>query len=81
MTRLLGRRVSVAMLNDFSAPSKKTMKFPAAWVPVFCQVIGNDEPQRYIIGAQLLKKVEFAEQRFTAESKRRQLHDELFRKS
>jgi hypothetical protein len=43
MTRLLGIRVTVAMLNDYSATAKRQHRWPAAWDRVFSSVTGDNE--------------------------------------
>lgn len=42
MTEALEIRVTVAMLNDYSAESKVAHRWPAAWDRAFCEVVGND---------------------------------------
>lgn len=44
--------VTVVMLDGFSAPSKAA-RFPAAWVPAFCEVLGNYELQRLLLSPRL----------------------------
>jgi hypothetical protein len=42
MTVMLGTRVTVAMLNNFSAEAKQQHRWPAAWDRAFCQATGDD---------------------------------------
>lgn len=53
LTALTGRRVTVHMLNDFTAESKKGSRFPASLVTPFCEVVGSDELQRHILSPRL----------------------------
>ncbi|MGB9105973.1 MAG: hypothetical protein WCC59_14525 [Terriglobales bacterium] len=58
---LLGRKVSHHMLNDFSAPGKCRVNFPAAFVRAFAQVTGDDRLERYLAGPRLEKLILIAE--------------------
>lgn len=42
MSLLLNQRVTEQMLNSYSAESKMSNRFPAAWQRAFCQATGND---------------------------------------
>lgn len=77
--RLVGRSVGAASLDAWLADSKEGHRFPAAYVPAFCRVVGSIEPLRVLASAcgswlgtqeeRLL--VEFAQAERTAESARR----------
>jgi hypothetical protein len=43
------------LLNDCLRSRKRgrAVRFPAAWVPALCQVIGSDELQRHLLGERL----------------------------
>jgi hypothetical protein len=62
MAARLGRKITVFMLNDFSAPGKCRVNFPAEWVAVFTEVTGDDRLQRHLAGPALQKYILFAEQ-------------------
>jgi hypothetical protein len=49
MTRASGQRVTESMLNDWCAPSKKGLRFPAALVPALEQVTGDFELSRLLL--------------------------------
>jgi hypothetical protein len=55
LSRLVGTRVTVSMLNDYSAASKKNTRFPLAFIHAFCEVTGDDRLQRFAAGTQLVK--------------------------
>jgi hypothetical protein len=61
----VGRRVTVHMLDDFSAPSKDN-RFPAAWVPAFCEITSDDAAQRFLMGPNLRTLVELGEHEISA---------------
>src|SRR6266702_3294323 len=44
-----GRDITVAMLNDWCAPTKPRARFPADLVALFCEVTGDDRLQRAIL--------------------------------
>lgn len=50
LTARLGRPISVAMLNDFTRPSKRGARFPAAWIPAFCEVTEDESLLHLIAG-------------------------------
>lgn len=52
MALLVGRTISVAMLNDFTRLSSERSgaRFPAAWAAAFCEVTGDDSLLAMIAG-------------------------------
>lgn len=61
MTARLGQHITERMLNDYTAQSKRALRFPAAWVPAFCEIVGSDELQRRLLGPELRKLLELGE--------------------
>ncbi|MBZ5627729.1 MAG: hypothetical protein LAO06_02570 [Acidobacteriia bacterium] len=61
MAVLLGRKVSHHMLNDFTAPGKSRVNFPAAFVRAFSEVTSDDRLERYLAGPRLGKLILIAE--------------------
>jgi hypothetical protein len=57
----VGRSVTVSILNDWTKTTKTSARFPAAYVRVFCEIIGNDELQRVLLSPRLLDMIEVAE--------------------
>jgi len=57
MTELLGRPITLSMLADFTRNArlkkKRQVRFPAAWIPAFCTVTGDDELQRHLLSDRL----------------------------
>lgn len=43
MSRLMGRPVTVRMLDNFTAESHPRHRFPAAWLPAFCIAAADTE--------------------------------------
>ncbi|HWR35998.1 MAG TPA: hypothetical protein VN622_09040 [Clostridia bacterium] len=41
MSRLIGREITVPMVDAFTADSKRNHRFPAAWLHAFCVVTGD----------------------------------------
>lgn len=41
LSALLGHRITWHMLNNYTAESKQTFRWPAAWDRAFCQVVSN----------------------------------------
>jgi hypothetical protein len=48
MSRLLERSITVHILNDCTS-LKKPHRFPAAWVPAFCEATGDDALQKALL--------------------------------
>src|SRR5262245_27007942 len=67
MSCLLGCRITAHMLNDWTAESKGAHRFPASFVPAFCQACGNDELQRVLFGPEHLAMVDLAERMIQAD--------------
>lgn len=61
MTELLGRPITVCMLNDFVRESKRAARFPICYVEAFCQVTRDDTLRRHLLGSQLREMLELGE--------------------
>lgn len=61
ITTRAGRRVTVAMLNDWCALTKPHLRFPADLVEVFCEVTGDDSLQRKLLSPRLRALLELGE--------------------
>jgi hypothetical protein len=62
MTKDLGRRITVNMLNDFVRESKSgAAKFPLCYLEAFCQAVGDDSLKRFILGPRLCELLELGE--------------------
>jgi hypothetical protein len=51
MSQLIGRTVTASMLADFSrnGTKKRQVRFPAAWVPAFCEITGDDSLRYHLM--------------------------------
>lgn len=79
MSALLGRSVTVYMLNDFTASCKgqrvaedsqldtrkSPVRFPAAWIHAFCEVTGDDRMQRLILSPRLRSLLQLGERQLS----------------
>ena len=69
LSALVGRSISEAMLNSYTADSKEAHRFPAAWIPAFCVVTGDSRLIEIIasrcgmtlVSERGLRLIEFAE--------------------
>jgi len=63
MEILLDRDISKSVLDDFirSPKAGRIVRFPAAWVPAFCQAVGNDSLQRHLLSEALRSALELGE--------------------
>src|SRR6266446_2997489 len=80
LTAIVGQRITVHMLNDFTSESKKPARFPAAFLEALCEVAGDDRLQRFAMGDWLRQLVVFAERELAFvrdEADRKNLRDEL----
>ena len=57
-----GQRISKRMFDDWTSPSKKGARFPAAFIEAFCEAVSDDTLQRHVIGARLRGIVELREE-------------------
>lgn len=55
------RRLTEERLYDLTSESKRDARFPALWVPLFCEVTGDDSLQRLLMGPRLAGLVEASE--------------------
>lgn len=56
-----GFRVSLNSLNDYTALSKERMKFPLLFVQPFCEVVGDDRLQRFVLSPRLRELLRLGE--------------------
>jgi hypothetical protein len=82
MSSIFEQRISVRMLNDYTATaeSKRAARFPAAWVPAFCEVTGDDLLRRLLLCPRLRKLIEIAEgelETHKARRRKRELCEQL----
>lgn len=63
MSAELGCDVTPVMLKEFTRnpTRKRNVRFPAAWVPAFCNATGNDDLQRFLLNPQLIAALELGE--------------------
>jgi hypothetical protein len=48
MSELLGQDITVNMLNGWTAESKDEHRFPAEFLPAFCEAVGSYEPMKFL---------------------------------
>jgi hypothetical protein len=77
MSELMGVEVSKAQLDSWTAESKENHRFPAAYLPAFCEATGHREPLR--IMAELINcyLVESQDALFTELGRIKQKKEEL----
>jgi len=71
MTERLGQPVTQTMLNEFTRSGDREgreVRFPAAWVPAFCEVVGDDALQRGLMSERLRELVSLGERVFNLRS-------------
>jgi hypothetical protein len=55
LSKRVGTHISVFMLNEYTAPSKSLRRFPAAWVPAFCDITRDDSLRLLLLDSRLCK--------------------------
>lgn len=48
MSELTGHEITKAMLDSWTAESKEAHRFPAIYLPAFCEAVGDSEPLRML---------------------------------
>lgn len=48
MSELTGQEITKAMLDSWTAESKEGHRFPAIYLPAFCESVGDSEPLRML---------------------------------
>lgn len=76
-----GTRVTLHMLNEFTAESRRQYRFPAAWVVPFCRITGDDSLQRLLLGPELAEVLRIGESEVANHHLKSQLIDRLSRMS
>ena len=54
LSTLVGTRVSVRMLNNFTSDCRSNYRFPAAWIAPLCEVLGDDPDVREFFAREML---------------------------
>lgn len=49
ISALTGERITERMVNDWLAPSKAKVRFPASFVPALCEVLGDTRIARLML--------------------------------
>jgi hypothetical protein len=83
LSRAVGSPVRVYMLDEYTADSRGECavnsrevgsrgkrRFPAAWVPAFCKITGDDRLQRLLLGEPLCCLLELGESALNAVQKK-----------
>jgi hypothetical protein len=73
LSALTGERVTRGMLNDWLAPSKAKVRFPASFIRPLCEVLADDSLQRYVMGKRLRQLVRLGEIQIERETIRAEL--------
>jgi hypothetical protein len=73
-----GRTISPSILNDYTATTKSGARFPAVSLRDFCDLTGDDSPQRFLLSPRLLALIELGESILAGEKGRRE-RDKLLR--
>ncbi len=61
MEAISGFKVTVSMLNLWTAPSRAETRFPAVLVDSFCEATADDRLRRFLLGSQLCGILEVGE--------------------
>lgn len=63
MSEGLGRDVTGSMIRDFTrgASKNRNVRFPAAWVPAFCNATGSDALLRFLLSPEMTAALELGE--------------------
>lgn len=61
LTKQVGEPVTSMMLFGWTSESKKRLRFPAGFVSAFCEITGDDQLQRFVIGPRLRRLLSLAE--------------------
>jgi hypothetical protein len=67
MSRLAGVSITVSMLNDYAAESKKQTRFPASFTAAFCTATQDDRLRKLLLGAHLRQVLAVGESRLETE--------------
>lgn len=76
-----GTRITLHMLNEFTADSRRQYRFPAAWVVPFCRITGDDSLQRLLLSPELAEILRIGESEIASHHLKSQLIDRLSRMS
>lgn len=66
LSEATGVQITLRMLNDYTAESRRPYRFPAAWVIPFCRITGDDSLQRLLLGPELADILRLGELELTA---------------
>ena len=61
LTKQVGEPVTSMMLFGWTSESKKRIRFPAGFVLAFCEITGDDQLQRFVMGPRLRRLLSLGE--------------------
>lgn len=61
LSEVVGREFNVSQINDYTATTKTAARFPAAYIPAFCEVTGSDALLRFLFTPKIRSLVELGE--------------------
>lgn len=61
LSALTGERITKRMLDDWLAPSKGKVRFPASFIKALCEVTGDDRPARAVLPEPLINMLQGGE--------------------
>lgn len=61
LSALTGEKITERMLNDWLAPSKGKVRFPASFVKALCEATGDDRAARAALPERLLNLLQIGE--------------------
>jgi len=73
LTPKVGRDITLSQLNDYTTTTRMTARFPAAYVPAFCEVTGDDRLRQFLLNRRSRHLLELGKQTLDAERAKSEL--------
>ncbi len=67
----IGRKITVCMLNDYTATTKTAARFPAAYIKDLCEITGSDKLLRLLFTTEIRRMVDLGECELQAQRQQR----------
>lgn len=71
LSRRVGRTITASMVNDYTARTKETYRFPAAWIGAILEITGSEKLRRFLLTPQIQSLLSLAECELTIQHKMR----------
>jgi hypothetical protein len=65
--------ITESILSDYCTTTRTGARFPAAYIPAFCEVVGDDRPRQFLLGSLSRTLLDLGKQALSSECEKNRL--------